>query len=236
MKDTPHIFSEYDLALEHARASILTMASIASENLRNAVRGLLDRNEDLCNDAIAEDEEVNAFERTVDRDNMAILTRFNPIATDLRSVIATMKVSNNLERIADQAGNIARRARKIINKPEVPQIHLVEPVYALATDLLADAIRSFAEPNVALALSLYERDQELDKLHRKTMKTLTKAMESDVTNLRTYLNLIFIIRCLERVGDHAVNIGEDAVYVARGEDIRHVGPSAKSTISDNDNA
>jgi len=230
MTDSPHILSDYDTALKNAKSSVLTMASVASENLRNAVHGLLHRNEDLCNDAIAEDEEVNAFERSIDRESMAILTRFNPVATDLRSVIATMKVSNNLERIADQAENIARRARKVLNKSEVPDVHLIEPIYALAAKLLADAVRAFAESDVELALSLYERDQELDKLHRKTMKALTEAMENDVANLRTYLNLIFIIRCLERVGDHAVNIGEDAVYVTHAEDIRHIGPSALSNL------
>lgn len=217
---------DYEAALKQAKSSVLTMASISAENLRNAVTGLLDRNEDLCNDAIAEDEEVNAFERSIDKEGMEILIRFNPVATDLRSVIASMKISTNLERIADQAENIARRARKIIKKGEMAEVNLIEPVYALASELLSDAVRSFAESNVELALGLHDRDLELDKLHKKTLKMLTKAMESDVENLRTYLHLIFIVRCLERVGDHAVNIGEDAIYMASASDIRHVGPSA----------
>lgn len=225
MPDTPHILTEYEDALKHAKASVLTMASIASDNLYNAVHGLLERNEDLCNDAIAEDEEVNAFERSIDREGMAILTHYTPVATDLRSVIATMKVSNNLERIADQAENIARRARKILTKPESPDINLIGPVYELAAGLLNDAIRAFSEGDADLALGLYDRDRKLDKLHRKTMNRLTEAMENDVDNLRTYLNLLFIVRCLERVGDHAVNIGEDVVYVSHATDIRHVGPS-----------
>ena len=226
MSDSQHILSEYDEALKHAKASVLTMASIASDNLHNAVQGLLERNEDLCNDAIVEDEEVNAFERSIDRESMEILTRYNPVATDLRSVICTMKVSNNLERIADQAENIARRARKILKKPDLPDANLIQPVYELAAAMLNDAIRAFSDGDVELAISLYKRDEELDKLHRKTIKKLTMAMESDVENLRTYLNLIFIVRCLERVGDHAVNICEDAVYVTNAADIRHVGPAA----------
>ncbi len=221
-----HILADFESALKHAKKSVLTMASIASENLNNSVKGLLERNEDLCNDAIAEDEEVNAFERSIDKEGMEILARFNPLATDLRTVVAAMKVSTNLERISDQAENIARRARKVLNKPEVPEVHLIEPVYQLATELLEDSIRSFAESDVDLAIGLYDRDQELDRLHRKAIKKLTKIMEKDSGNLRTYLNLIFIIRCLERVGDHAVNIGEDAIYMARASDIRHVGPSA----------
>tara|TARA_R110000850_G_scaffold252215_6_gene377389 strand:+ start:143 stop:838 length:696 start_codon:yes stop_codon:yes gene_type:complete len=231
MPDHTHILGDYDTALNHSKKSVLTMASIASENLRNSVRGLLDRNEDLCNDAIAEDEEVNAFERSIDKESMEILMRYNPVATDLRSVIASMKTSNNLERIADQAENIARRARKVLKRPELPQTRLIEPVYTMASDILTDAIRSFAEGEVDLALGLHERDLVLDKLHRKAIKALTQAMEDDVENLRTYLHLIFIVRCLERVGDHAVNIGEDAIYMTNAEDIRHVGPSSENSPS-----
>ena len=226
MNDQPHIFSEYDVALKDAKKSVLTMASIAKENLRNSIRGLLDRDEDLCNDAIAEDEEVNSYERSIDKEGMEILLRFNPVATDLRAVVAAMKISTNLERIADQAENIARRARKILKKPEVPETQMIEPLFAMASALLGDAIQAFSEGDRDLALSLYDRDQELDKLHRKTIKILTKAMEGDVDNLRTFLNLVFIARCLERVGDHAVNIGEDTIYVTDATDIRHVGPAA----------
>lgn len=222
----PHILGDYDTALKNSKRDVLTMASIASENLRNSVRGLIERDEDLCNDAIAEDEEINAFERSIDRDGMDILTRFTPVATDLRMVISAMKISANLERIGDQAENIARRARKILKNPEVPEASMIEPVYTLAAELLEDSVRAFSEGDTTLALGLYDRDLKLDKLHRKTMKVLTKAMESDTDNLKTYLNLIFVVRCLERVGDHAVNIGEDAIYVEEAADIRHIGPSA----------
>ena len=208
MSEPTHILSEFEAALKNARGSVLTMASIASENLDNAVKGLLDRNEDLCNDAIAEDEEVNAYERSIDKEGMEILLRFNPLATDLRAVVAGMRISTNLERIADKAENIARRARKIMKKPGVPEAHLVEPVYQMASVLLRDSVRSYAESDVDLAVGLHERDKELDKLHKKTVKIFTKAMEEDTENLRTYLHLIFIVRCLERVGDHAVNIGK----------------------------
>ena len=226
MNEQNHILTEFDLALKNAKNSVITMASIATGNLASAVKGLLTRNEDLCNDAIAEDEEVNAFEREIDKEGMEILLRYNPLATDLRTVVAGMKISTNLERISDQAENIARRARKIIKKPELPESQLIEPVYLLASELLNDAVRSFAQSDVELALGLHERDKELDKIHKKTMKLLTKSMEENTKDLKAYLHLVFIVRCLERVGDHAVNIGEDTVYMAEAADIRHVGRSA----------
>ena len=226
MNESPHILRDFESALKGTKASVINMAAIAAENLENAVKGLLERNEDLCNDAIAEDEEVNTYERKIDKDCMEILLRFNPLASDLRAVVGSMKISTNLERVADQAENAARRARKVLKRPEVPEVHMIKPVYEMAASLLNDAVRSYSDSNTELALTLFDRDTELDKLHKKTIKTLTKAIEDDQENLKTYLNLIFIVRCLERVGDHAVNIGEDAVYIAEAANISHVGPAA----------
>ncbi|MDF1751204.1 MAG: phosphate signaling complex protein PhoU [Verrucomicrobiales bacterium] len=226
MLDLKHTLGDFEDSLRNTRKSVLTMASFAQQNLGSAVNGLLQRNEDLCNDAIAEDEEVNGLERSIDQGGMEILMRFNPVATDLRMVVAAMKISTNLERIADQAVNIARRSRKILKKGHVAETALVGPIYEIASGILHDAIKSFSEDDPALALTLFERDVELDKLHKRAIKKYTSLMEEDTENLRTYLNLIFIVKCLERVGDHAKNIGEDAIYVSEGTDIRHIGPSA----------
>ena len=119
MADVPHTFGNFSTALREARNSVLRMASIAEQNLENAVRGLLTRNSELCNEAIVEDDEVNNLERRIDADSFEILMRYNPVASDLREVIAGMKVANNLERVSDEAQNIARRARKILKHPEL---------------------------------------------------------------------------------------------------------------------
>ncbi|MAS94991.1 MAG: phosphate transport system regulatory protein PhoU [Verrucomicrobiales bacterium] len=226
MSEIPHTLHEFEEGLANTKKSILLMASTASVNLKNAVIGLLERDSNLCNQAIADDDIVNTFERQIDEDGMEILMRFNPVATDLRSVIGSMKISTNLERISDLAEHIARRARKILKKPNQSETRLIEPLFQKAADLLDDAIQAYSEGDVELALTLFKRDEELDALHGKILKKLTRLMEQDTENLRTYLNLIFIVRCLERVGDHSVNIGEEAVYIHRAADIRHVGPSA----------
>jgi len=226
MADIPHTLSEFENGLLHTKKSIFLMSSTALENLRNAVRGLLTRDADLCRKAIEEDTAVNGYERDIDEEGMQILLRFNPVATDLRSVVGAMKISTNLERISDEAENIARRAEKILKKPEQSETQWIEPIFSLAERLLEDAMKAYSDGDVDLALGLHERDGELDRAHRKTIKRLTRTMESDVENLRIYLHLIFVVRCLERVGDHAVNIGEEAVYIQRAADIRHVGPTA----------
>jgi len=221
-----HTLGSFDNALREARANVLRMSSIAGQNLESAVRGLLTRNAELCNSAIAEDDEVNALEKRIDADSYEILMRYNPVAGDLRQVIAGMRVANNLERVSDEAQSIARRARKILKQPELSEVHLIEPVYEKALSMLHDAMRAYSEGDTALALSLYDRDKELDKVHSEVIKDLAKQMDRQASSVKTSLHLIFIVRSLERVGDHAVNIGEDGIFLESAADVRHLGPAA----------
>lgn len=216
----------FEVALRDARNNVLRMASVAEQNLENAVRGLLNRNQELCNEAIAEDDEVNSLERTIDAESFEILMRFNPVASDLREVIAGMKVANNLERISDEAQNIARRARKMLKHPEVEEARMIEPLYDLAVALLRDSMRSYAEGDTELGLSLYDRDRELDKRHTKVIRELSRRMDNDSGSIhvKAFLHLVFIVRSLERVGDHAVNIAEDGIFLEEATDVRHLGP------------
>ncbi|MDF1825690.1 MAG: phosphate signaling complex protein PhoU [Verrucomicrobiales bacterium] len=224
MSEYSHRLGNFDAALREARDSILRMASIAEQNLESAIRGLLTRNAEFCNTAIVEDDEVNFLERKIDADSFEILMRYNPVASDLREVIAGMKVANNLERVSDEAQNIARRARKILKHPEIKAAALIEPLYEKALSILQDGMRSYAEGDNDLAISLYERDRALDMAHNDVIRELTKQMDSDSIRVKSYLHLIFIVRSLERVGDHAVNIAEDGIFLESATDVRHLGP------------
>jgi phosphate transport system protein len=198
------------------------MSSLAQLNLQNAVKGLMERDDDWCNNSIADDEEIDILEMQVDREGIEVMSRYQPVATDLRDVISSIKIGANIERVADQAVNIARRARKINEHPEVPELHLLDPLVKLAFSMFNDAVRAFAERNAALAVELKSRDKELDRLNKELTDRLVNRMQDDSANLPTYLNLIFISRCLERVGDHSANIAEDIVFAVRAEDIRHL--------------
>jgi phosphate transport system protein len=132
-----------------------------------------------------------------------------------------MKLSSNLERMADQGTNIARRARKLNQHPSLPETSLIKPMYVHAMAMFKDAIDAFVREDVDLGRALIRRDDELDELNRMASRKLIQRMAEDPEQLRGYLNLIFIGRCLERVGDHATNMAEDAVYAAAAEDIRH---------------
>ena len=157
-----------------------------------------------------------------DKEGVDLLIRFQPVASDLRRVVAAMKLSPNIERVADQATNVARRARKLNRHPALPETELIEPLYALAMSMFKDSIDAYVREDVPLAMAIIPRDEEVDEMNATLQKQLIDRMAHNPEQLRGYLNLIFIAHCMERVGDHATNIAEDAVYAAAAEDIRHL--------------
>jgi phosphate transport system protein len=199
---------------------VLIMASIARKNLAGAMRGLMERDTDLCNAAIAADQDVNELEKSIDRLGMQILLKFQPTAQDLRQVMGTIRIANNLERISDQAGSIAKRARAINLLPEMPETSLIQPVYHLCARNLEAAIQAFSDGDAEAAAEIRQRDKELDAAEKHLDQALLQVMEARNAPLEGYLHLIFIARFLERVGDHCKNICEDTVFIEKAEDIR----------------
>ncbi|HVE15957.1 MAG TPA: phosphate signaling complex protein PhoU [Chthoniobacterales bacterium] len=216
-----HILGNFDNALNTLRNNVLMMASLAERNVTNAAKGLFERDDDLSNIVIADDEEIDLLEIQIDRDGVEVLMRFQPVASDLRQVVTAMKSSVNIERIADQAVNIARRARKLSHQPELPVTRSLEPMFALASKMLADGIKAYADGNASLARGLKPRDKELDQLNREFADDCTERMAAEPHLIQGYLNLIFIARFIERIGDHATNFGEDMVFALDAEEIRH---------------
>jgi phosphate transport system protein len=216
-----HILGTFDEALASLRENVLMMASLTERSLDRANKGLMDRDDDLCANAIADDEEIDQLEKQIDKDGVDILLRFQPVASDLRRVVSAMKLSSNLERMADQATTIARRARKLNQHPRLPEVELIAPMYEHAMAMFKDSVDAYVREDVQLARAVVPRDEKLDDLNRQASRKLIERMAQEPEQLRGYLNLIFISRCLERVGDHATNIAEDAVYAAAAEDIRH---------------
>ena len=218
---TPHILRDFDQAISTLRGHVLSMAGLARNNLERAVRALLERNPELANAVIVDDDEVDELERRVDQLGMEILVRFHPVATDLRLVVSSMKISMNLERISDHATSIAKRAKKVSASAEIQEANLIEPIYGLADHLLRDAMAAYSDRNAVLGASLHARDKELDKMHKAANATFGARIEQSSGRSQDYLHLILITRSLERVGDLATNIGEDAVFLDSAKDLRH---------------
>src|SRR5260370_25857194 len=137
-----HILGTFDEVLASLRNNVLMMAGLAERSLDRAIKGLFDRDNDLCANAIADDEEIDQLEKQIDKDGVDILLRFQPVASDLRRVGAAMKLSSNLERMADQATTIARRARKLSRHPPLPEVELIRPMYEHPMSMFRHTVHS----------------------------------------------------------------------------------------------
>lgn len=226
MTEAKHILTSFDDALNSLRGQVLIMASLSIRSLENALRGLQERNDDLCLQTIADDEEIDQLEKQIDREGVDLLIRYQPVASDLRRVVSAMKLSPNLERIADEAVSIARRARKLNRHRELSEVQLIMKMGMHALQMVKDSIDAFARYDIERGRELVARDEPLDEMNADATRLLVARAAEDRPELRGYLNLVFIARHLERVGDHATNIGEEAVYAAAAEDIRHQRPAA----------
>ena len=222
-KDNDHILGSFQTALDELNVSLFQMADLVRLNLDKAVEGLIKRDTNLCTAVIADDEDINNLEKRIDEEGLRIITLYQPVASDLRLVASMMKVSPNLERIGDQSVGIAKRARKMNKNEEISETLLVDPLYKMAADLLRQSLEAFKNRNVEQAISVKKQDAELNVIHKELVKKLTKRMESDSERIKDYLDLQFIARALERVGDYSKNICEDAIFVESAVDIRHGG-------------
>ena len=218
-----HILGSFQKALDDLTDDLNRMSSLVVQNLENAIRGLLQRDSALCSEVIAEDEEVDRLEIKIDEEGLKIIVLYQPVASDLRKVVSAMKVSSNLERVGDQAVGIAKRARKMNKNLEIAETRLVEPVYQLASELIRSSLQAWREGSVETALQVKDKDAELDKTYKSVSKQLRRRMEEDSERIKDYLDLLFIVRFLERIGDHAKNISEDTVFSEAAMDIRHGG-------------
>jgi len=223
MTARPHILHTLGDTLLYFRDNILMMGSLAERNLHNATQGLLHRDQELCNAAIVDDEEIDFLEKQMDFDGLEIIRRFHPVACDLRAVVASMRISANVERVADQATSIARRALKLNQQPRLEGAELLEPLIRKAVGLYKDSLRAFSDHDIELARSLKGRDKEIDEMNAAITGNYTELISRHLDEVHNYLAMIFISRHLERIGDHATNIGEDVVFAASAEDIRHGG-------------
>lgn len=216
-----HILASFNTSLEHLRDLAVKMSSLTERNFTTAVRSLLDRDSEMAVRAIEDDEDVDVLEKRIDDEGVAIILRYSPMAGDLRHVISTMKLSRDLERIADEAVSIARRTVRLNKSPEMEETHLIESMYGDVLSLYRDAIRCYINRNLELAYEIKPRDKEIDKTYRELIQQLLEHMRERPQSIPQLFDLTQVIRGLERIGDHSTNIAEDAVYAETARDIRH---------------
>jgi phosphate transport system protein len=222
--ESRHILGAFEQSIARLIDDVRKMGTYAQENLRHAAEGLLERNSDLCNRAIADDEKVDELEKEVDREGVELIMKFGPVSRDLRRIISSMKAASAIERCSDHAVALAKRAKNINQHAIVAETESLRVLYTLASAQLMDAVTSFCDGNLEAALNINGRDTELDAVYRTFNKSVVARMKQDPEQIPDYVDLMFCARFIERIGDQSCNIAEDAVYFLTAKDIRHGGP------------
>lgn len=215
----------FNVGLDALKQKLLTMASHAETAVNESLRALVERDYDLALRVKEDDRILDQFELEID--DMAIrLLAQAPLASDLRFVTVAMKISQNLERVGDEASKIAKRARDLSQEPPV-KVQLDLPRMAtLALGMLKNALDAFVNRDPAAARDVIPRDKEVDALNRQINRDLAQHMMDNRDTIIRCLSLIIVSKSLERIADHAKNVAEEVVYLYEAQDIRHAGKSS----------
>jgi phosphate transport system protein len=218
-----HSLPGFEQSLEELRAEILMMAALVRRNMSNARTGFVQRDDDYCAGVIADDEEVDLLEKQIDRRGTHVLISFQPLATDFRTVLATIKLGSHLENISDQVVNIARRSRGLIDQSTVEEDEGVASIFEQVDKSLTEALEAFSSFDNSRAEKLRSKMDPLAQSARDFLEKLSDAVGSNLQRSGYYVNLIMIVRSLEQIAYLIQTITEDITYVAEAEDIRHAG-------------
>ena len=207
--------------LEQLKARLLEMGGLAEEQVRLAVRGLVERDRALIDRVIGGDAPLNALHIEVDNRCFTLLALYQPMAVDLRAIVAAVKINTDLERVGDLAINIAEAARQYAAHPPVKKLIDIPRMAAIAQGMLRDALDAFVRRDTILAQHVLNEDDALDALKTQIFRELLTYMLQDPHTIEPALDLILISRHLERIGDHATNVAEDVIFMVSARDVRH---------------
>ncbi|MBN2264270.1 MAG: phosphate signaling complex protein PhoU [Candidatus Aminicenantes bacterium] len=211
----------FDEELNELKKKLLEMAARAEEQIALAVRALKDRKEDLARQVLEREEAVNRLDVEIDEMGMRLLALRQPMAADLRFITSAMKISNDVERIGDLAVNSAERTIDLLKAPQLKPLIDIPRMAQLAQEMVRDAINAFVNRDEALARDVCERDDKVDELNDQVFRELLTYMMQDAGTISRAVDLLLVGRHLERIADHATNIGEDVIYIVKGKMIKH---------------
>lgn len=218
----------FDSELDALRSHLVQMGEKAIEQVRLAVRAVVESDPELARQVRAGDDELDRLEVLIDEEGVRYMSLRNPIATDLRLVVVGMKAGHDLERVGDEANNIAKRAIRLAGEPPLKPFVILPHMATIAQEMLRDALDCFLQHDNEKALAVIRRDQEVDDLNKQIYHELSSFMVEKPDTISRALEVMFIAKSVERIADHATNIAEEMVYLAKGEDIRHIDALKKT--------
>jgi phosphate transport system protein len=211
----------FESELQALKNRLLTMGALVEERVHRAVHALINRRQEEAQRVIATDKEINDLQIEIDDRCLKLLATQTPLAVDLRLITSTMKINADLERVGDQAVNIAESVLALIPLPPLKPLIDLPRMAAIAEKMVRDALDSFVKRDAALARDVLRRDDEVDNLKDQVFRELLTYMMADPGTIQRALSLILISRNLERIADHATNIAEDVIFIAEAKDVRH---------------
>jgi phosphate transport system protein len=216
-----HISTIFDIELNDLRQSILVMGGKVELMIANSVRSLVERNTPLAEQTIAMDHEINAAEVAIDERCLQLLALRQPAARDLRFITIALKIVTDLERMGDQCANISKRARELNEEPPLkPYIDIPRMAHWTAV-MVKEALDAFVRGDAELAVKVCKDDNFVDALNVQIQRELLSYMIEDPSTITRAMKLNYISKSLERIADHATNIGEMVIFMVKGKDIRH---------------
>ena len=213
----------FQAELGQLKARLLQMGGIAEEQVRLAVKALVDTDRAIVDLVLAGDTALNALHIEIDQRGFTLLALYQPMAVDLRAIVAAIKINTDLERVGDLAINIAEATRQYVDHPPVKKLIDIPRMATIAQSMLRDALDAFVRSDTVLAQRVLDEDDVLDDLKAQIFRELITYMLQDPATIEPALDLILISRHLERIGDHATNVAEDVIFMVSAKDVRHHG-------------
>lgn len=210
--------------LEHLKGMLLKMATLVEASIQDSVQSLVERNSDLARRVMEGDQKINAFDVNIDEECIRLLALKQPMGKDLRFITTAMKITTDLERIADNAVNIAERALELNEEPLLKPYIDIPRMSRIAQGMVRDTINAFINGDKNLAKDVIMRDDEVDDLNEMVWKELMFIMTQDPSTVSRGVKISYISKYLERIADHATNIAETVIYMVEGKIIRHMSP------------
>jgi len=213
--------THYQQELNKLKEDLLKMAGLAERAIRNGVEALMNRDTPLAEKTIAADKAINEMEILVDEECLKLLALHQPMAADLRFITSAMRINTELERIGDQAVNIAERAVSLNREPQLKPYIDIPRMAEITQSMVKDVLDAFVNGDASLARSVCERDDQVDGLNDQVFRELLTYMMADSNTITRAVHLIIVSRCLERIADHATNIAEGVIFMVKALVIKH---------------